>query len=270
MALLRSVIRSFAVLALLACFALAALCSMALPASRARRRARLAGNAAFFARLGLRVIGIRLLTRRRRKLRDARKRRTPQLIVANHLSYTDILIISSLLPSVFITSRELKSSFPLGFFAWLGGCLFVERRNPAGLKREIREIAQVLAGGTSVTLFPEGTTSNGDTVRPFKNSLLTAAISTGAAILPVCIRYRAVDGKAVTAENRDSVFYYGATTFFEHLPRLLALRAIDAECVVLAPVPTHQHQSRKELAARAHAVICAAYHGRTADQHRAS
>ena len=61
------------------------------------------------------------------------------------------------MPSVFITSVELMRTFPLGLFARFGGCLFVERRSPAGLKREIGEIEQVLSAGTSVVLFPEGT-----------------------------------------------------------------------------------------------------------------
>ena len=261
MKILRTTIRSTAVLALLSCYALAALCIMALPAGAAYRRARLAGNASFFARLGLRVLGIRVLNRRRRR-KGIRQRRSPRLIVANHLSYTDILIIASRIPSVFITSVELRRTFPLGFFAWCGGCLFVERRSPAGLKREIAEVTRVLAGGTAVVLFPEGTTSNGDTVRPFKNSLFTAAIDAGAHVLPLCIRYRTVSGAPVTAANRDAVYYYGGTTFFGHLPRLLAQRSVHAECIVLAPIATHQHHSRKDLALRTHAAISAAYHER--------
>jgi 1-acyl-sn-glycerol-3-phosphate acyltransferase len=112
-------------------------------------------------------------------------------------------------------------------------------------------------------LFPEGTTSNGDTVQPFKNSLITAAITTGTSLLPVCIRYRAANGHPVDLTNRDSLYYYGGTTFFQHLPRLLALRAIDVECVIMRPITTHQHHSRKDLATRAHQMISAAYHERT-------
>jgi len=239
---------------------------MALPAGRARRLARLTGNSSFFARLGLRVLGIHVSSRREKR-KGIRKHRTNYLIISNHVSYIDILIIASLMPSVFITSVELKQTFPLGLFAWLGGCLFVERRSRAGLKREIEEIASVLAEGTSVALFPEGTTSNGDTVRPFKNSLITAAITTGASLLPVCIRYRAANGHRVDPTNRDALYYYGGTTFFQHLPRLLALRSIDVDCVVLRPIAAHQHQSRKDLATRAHQMISAVYHERMSGRH---
>jgi len=264
---IRIVLKSIIIFLLLFLYALISLGIMALPAGRGRKRARLAGNASFFAHLGLRVLGIRVLYRRTRR-KGIRLRRQNYLLLANHLSYTDILIVGSLMPSVFITSVELKHTFPLGVLAWFGGSIFVERRSPAGLRREIREIEQVLSEGTSVALFPEGTTSNGETVRPFKNSLITAAIRTGTSILPVCIRYRAANGRSVSRENRDSVYYYGGTTFFEHLPRLMALRTIHAECVMLRPISTHQHHSRKDLAARAHTLISAMYHERPLDRHR--
>jgi 1-acyl-sn-glycerol-3-phosphate acyltransferase len=266
---MRIVIKSIAIVLFLLLYALIALGIMALPAGRARKQARLTGNVMFFARLGLRILGIRVSSRRLKR-KGIRARPVNYLIIANHLSYTDILVVGALMPSVFITSVELKHTFPLGMLAWLGGSIFVERRSPAGLKQEIRQIEQVLAEGTAVALFPEGTTSDGDTVRPFKNSLITAAISTGASLLPVCIRYTTVNGHPVGTHNRDLVYYYGGTTFFEHLPRLLKLRTIDVECVVLRPISTHQHHSRKDLATRAHALIRAAYHERPSVRHRSA
>ena len=260
---MRIILKAVAIVLILSLYALVSLCIMALPAKRARKLERLTGNVMFFARLGLRVLSVRMVVRRLKR-KGLRRHRTHYLIISNHLTYVDILVVASLMPSVFITSVELRQTFPLGMFAWLGGCLFVERRSPAGLKREIEAIAEVLAQGTSVVLFPEGTTSNGDTVRPFKNSLITAALTTGTSLLPVCIRYRAADGQQVDTSNRDSLYYYGGTTFFQHLPRFLALRSIDVECVVLRPIATHQNQSRKELATRAYQMISAAYHERPA------
>ena len=264
---IRIVLKSIISLLLLLLYALISLVIMALPASRPRKQARLIGNVSFFSRLGLRVLGIRVSSRRLKR-KSRRVHAVNHLILANHLSYTDIFVVASLMPSVFITSVELKRTFPLGMLAWLGGCIFVERRSPAGLKKEISEIEQVLADGTSVALFPEGTTSNGDTVRPFKNSLITAAITTGASLLPICIRYTKVNGCRVGTENRDLVYYYGRTTFFEHLPRLLKLKTIEVDCVALRPISTHQHHSRKDLATRAHAMISATYHEQPASRHR--
>ena len=265
---MRILFKSIAVFLLLSLYTLVALVIMAIPARRPRRLERITGTSSFFARLGLRVLGVRVHTRRLKR-KGLRRHRTHYLIISNHLTYVDILVVASLMPSVFITSVELKQTFPLGLFAWLGGCLFVERRSRAGLKREIAEIEKVLALGSSVALFPEGTTSNGDTVQPFKNSLFTAAITTGASLLPVCIRYRAANGHPVDTTNRDSIYYYGGTTFFQHLPRMLALRSIDVECVIMNPFAAHQHQSRKDLAGRAHQMISSAYHERTSGRHRA-
>jgi len=265
--LMRIILKSIAVFLLLSLYALVSMGIMVLPANRARKLARLTGNSSFFARIGLRVLGIRVSSRRLKR-KGIRQRRTNYLIIANHLSYVDIFVVSSLIPSVFITSVELKQTFPLGLFAWFGGSIFVERRSPAGLKREIGEIEQVLSEGISVALFPEGTTSNGETVRPFKNSLITAAIRTGTNLLPCCIRYRAVNGQLLATQNRDSVYYYGGMTFFEHLPGLLALKTIQVECIMLRPLSAHQHHSRKDLASRAHALISAAYHERPPAQHQ--
>src|SRR5512146_1631898 len=120
------------ILLLIAYFVLACLIII-LPATGRVRHAIRIRIASFFSRRALAVLGVRVRA-------DRRVGQDPDhgglLIVSNHLSSLDILIISSILPSVFITSVELRESFLLGALARLGGCLFVERRNPAGLKRE--------------------------------------------------------------------------------------------------------------------------------------
>ena len=254
---LRTLLRTISVLFLLFLFTLVSLCLVLLPAGTAGRRKLLTRNTSLFSRLVLRALGIRV--------RALPKGHHPApergcLIVANHLSYVDILVIASLRPSVFITSIELRNTFPLGLIAWFGGSIFVERRKPAGLKKEIRDIGRTLEEGHSVVLFPEGTTSNGDTVQPFKNSLFIAAITTGAPVLPLCLRYRRINGKRITDRTRDAVYYYGGTSFAAHAPRLLAIRSVHVDCIALDPLPTHHGQSRKDLAAQCHEVIRAAYH----------
>jgi 1-acyl-sn-glycerol-3-phosphate acyltransferase len=244
---------------MLLAYAGSSLCLSALPLRRTARRSLLVANTSRFARIGLFLLGVRVLFREKRHhpfpSRNA-------LIVANHLSYLDILIIASRYPAVFITSVELKRTFPIGIFAWFGGSIFVERRNPAGIKREIQDIGRTLRDGFSVVLFPEGTTSNGDSVRPFRNSLFTAAITTSTPVLPICIRYRRIDGKRITEQNRDSVFYYGRVSFLAHAPRMLIRRSVHVECIALEPIATHPHQSRKELTTQCHDAIAAEYHGR--------
>jgi|OpeIllAssembly_1097287.scaffolds.fasta_scaffold79283_2 1-acyl-sn-glycerol-3-phosphate acyltransferase len=249
--------KSAAILLSLVLYSLVSCCLALLPAGRVGRRRRLTRNTSVFARIILRLLGIRVLARRteHHPLPDRN-----YLIAANHLSYVDILVLAALRPAVFITSIELRNTFPLGMLAWFGGSIFVERRNPAGIKKEIRDIARTLQDGFSVVLFPEGTTSDGDTVRAFRNSLFTAAITAGTPVLPVCLRYRRINGQRVTERNRDAVYFYGGTTFPEHAPRLLAIRSVHVECRTLEPIATHAHQSRKDLAARCRDIIAAAYH----------
>jgi len=251
--------KAIVIIAVLLLFTLASLCVGILPFSRSRRRSLRVKSTSFFARIALRVLGVRIAVHRARR---PQARRAPYLIVSNHLSYIDILVIASRMPAVFITSVELRHTFPLGMLAALGGSLFVERRNPHGLKKEIDEIAGVLEAGQSVVLFPEGTTSNGDSVRPFRNSLLTAAITTGTSVLPVCIRYTHINGNSLDTRSRESVYYHGGTTFFEHVPRLLSLTTVAVELLVLKPIRVRPRTSRKELAQESHAAVLKAYQGR--------
>ncbi len=229
------------------------------PVSGKLRRVMRARNTSFFSKIALPLFGIRVRVNQDEQLRPNHGGR---LIVSNHLSYVDVLVISSLVPSIFITSVELKHTFLLGTLARLSGCLFVERRKFSGLKQEIDDITGALDQGFSVVLFPEGTTSNGDGVRQFKNSLFDAAVSAGSDILPFCLRYTKINGEPVTDGNRDAVFYYGSTTFFSHFPRLVVQKSVDVEVMPLKTIAATSGLSRKELAARAHDAICAAYQAR--------
>jgi 1-acyl-sn-glycerol-3-phosphate acyltransferase len=92
-------------------------------------------------------------------------------IVSNHLSYIDILLISSVLPTSFVTSVEMKNTPFLGQIIQLAGCLFVERRNKKNIMNEIGDIENALNKGLNVTVFPEATSTNGEQVLKFKRSL---------------------------------------------------------------------------------------------------
>lgn len=228
-----------------------------LPAPQRTKRQASARVSSFFARIFIKLLGIRVHAKHRERFASGD---TIRMIVANHLSYLDVLVLSSLTPSIFITSVELKNTLLLGSLARLSGCLFVERRTPSGLKREISAIAHALRAGAQVALFPEGTTSNGDRVHPFKNSLFDAAVEAQADILPVCFRYIAVNDACVDEQNRDRVFYYGSASFLAHFGKLLSLSSVAVEVAPLKAIRAQEHGSRKELAVAAHTAISAAYH----------
>lgn len=212
----------------------------------------------FHARLILIMLNVRVTLKHAERLHTGSEAR---LIISNHLSYVDIFVISSLLHSIFITSVELKQTPLLGRIARFAGCLFVERRKATGLKKEIKAVAEVLEQGFSVVLFPEGTTSNGDHVQQFKNSLFDAAIQTHADIIPLCLRYTRVNGEPITHLSRDSIYFYGSMTYPEHVPRLMALKSVEVEVLPLKHIKAHAQDSRKDLAAQTHAAISAAYLG---------
>ncbi|HSB34438.1 MAG TPA: lysophospholipid acyltransferase family protein [Nitrospirota bacterium] len=241
---------------LLAMYIVCACVISILPAGARLRRALLLKNTAFFAGLLLGLLGIRVNVRHGDRLRRTKEN---ALIVANHVSYIDILVIASVTPSVFITSVELGGTFFLGMLARLGGSLFVERRKVTGLKQEIAEIARVLREGHHVVLFPEGTTSNGERVHPFRNALFDAAIAADVDVLPLCIRYIHLNGEALTTKNRDRLFYYGGTQFSRHLPGLLSIASADVEVVPLSVIKARKSDSRKELAALAHDAVSRAF-----------
>lgn len=227
-----------------------------MPLRDRKKRALLTKNSSFFARQALPVLGIDVTIHGREKLPVRRKVR---FIVSNHLSSLDILVLLSLVPAVFVTSVELKNGWLTGMIARCGGSLFVERRSAASLKKEIDDISRVLRKGFTVVVFPEGTTSNGERVMPFKNSLFDAAIKSSVKILPLCLRYRKVNAEDVTGQNRDSIFYYGGETFVRHALKVLSLKSIEVEVTALDTIPAHGHGSRKQLAASAHHAISAAY-----------
>jgi 1-acyl-sn-glycerol-3-phosphate acyltransferase len=252
----RALIKIAGTLVLFLFYLLASLTAFMLPAGAYTRRIWMTRLVSFFAGLVLRLYGVRAAVAGSRKLAAQQKGR---LVVSNHLSYVDVLVIASLSPSVFVTSVELRNTLLLGQLARLSGSLFVERRKASGLKQEIDAITGVLSRGFSVVLFPEGTTSNGDRVHPFKQSLLDAAVKANCAIQPICLRYLRVNGQPLSAASRDAVFYYGGISFFRHFPRFLTLRSVEVKISVLHPLHVAADESRKHLAGRAHEAISAEY-----------
>jgi 1-acyl-sn-glycerol-3-phosphate acyltransferase len=255
---MRALLKWLGIIPLLLSFSCISCMICLLPVIQKTKHAATIGVSSLFSRLMLRLLGVSVHVKHRERLL---RKSDVRLIVSNHLSYIDVLILSSLVPAVFVTSVELKHTVVIGLLARLSGSLFVERRRPSGLKREIEDIAFVLGQGLPVALFPEGTTSNGDRVHPFKNSLFDAAVATRADILPLCLRYTRVNGRSLTPQSRDDVFYYGGITFFNHLPRLLSCSSIDVEALPLAAITVQPHHTRKDLAALTQSAIRAAYHG---------
>src|SRR5438270_2878783 len=126
------------------------------------------------------------------------------LIVANHLSYADILTISSILPCAFIAKKEVRSWPIFGWIAAKSGTLFVDRERKLETARFNESIDEVLRSGLPVVLFPEGTSTDGSTVLPFRPSLFEPAIASGAASTPAWIGFEASSGSV-----SNDICYWG-------------------------------------------------------------
>jgi len=207
-----------------------------------------------YLRAALIVLGVKVRLRNVDKLVSGKEN---HLIISNHLSYLDIFVIFSTVPAVFIANSELEDTFLLGTIIKYSGGVFVERRNRSRLLQDMRHIKNILHMGFNVVLFPEGTTSDGEGVKPFKTSFLDAAAGSGVDVLPLCVRYRKINGGDVAAGNGRADDFYGDTTFNEHFFRLLNLRSISVELTELEVIPPGN--TRKESAKIAFERISGAY-----------
>lgn len=181
------------------------------------------------------------------------------LIVANHMSYLDAIIMSSFRPTAFVTSIEMKQTPVLGQILDTGGCLYVERRSKENIQKEIGQIEDALRDGFDVVVFPEATSSDGSKVLPFKRPLFAAAARAGVPVLPVVIQYEYIDGQPVTAVNRDQLAWYGPMSFGPHFLGLMKMRRIDMRLKVLPEIPVTPESTRDTLMEQAQAAIRAEY-----------
>jgi lyso-ornithine lipid O-acyltransferase len=170
------------------------------------------------------------------------------LLVCNHLSYLDILVLGALAPAVFVAKKEVKSWPIFGWFAVLAGTVFVNRCSRSQTGRAAQQVDSVLGNGMLLVLFPEGTSSDGQDVLPFKSSLLEPAVS-GTRPLSACfLHYRIDDG-----DVGEEVCYWRDMTFLPHLVNLLTKSRIFA-CIRLSKVPQLTN-CRKALARHLHSEV---------------
>lgn len=139
----------------------------------------------------------------------------PSLIVSNHISWSDIPILGSLTPVLFLSKAEVRDWPIIGWLAEQAGTLFI-KRGGGRARRVRRSIADQLEAGQAVLVFPEGTTGQGKSVLPFHGLLLGAAADTGRPIQPVTISYRRQGQPDPVAP------FVGDDAFHHHLLRLLS------------------------------------------------
>jgi 1-acyl-sn-glycerol-3-phosphate acyltransferase len=170
------------------------------------------------------------------------------LLISNHVSYLDILVISSITPALFVAKREIKFWPVLGWLAQMAGTVFIDRQRRTHVAEVNSQIQASLNTGALVVLFPEGTSSDGRTILPFKSALFEPAASGTHSVTLSCVQYALDDGDAAS-----EICYWGDHTFFPHLVNLLGHRGFRV-AVRFAPF-NPSTSDRKELARLSHAEI---------------
>ncbi|MFT4114105.1 lysophospholipid acyltransferase family protein [Silvibacterium sp.] len=164
------------------------------------------------------------------------------LIVANHLSYLDILFFSTLGPCVFVSKSEVRQWPLFGLLASCGGTIFVERGQGSVLASVAEKMRAAFAAGIPVVLFPEGTSTDGSHVLPFFPALFEAALGAREPIASAAIGYVASDVREA------DLCYYGDITFGPHLLTVLGKKGIRARIRFLpadVPYPDRRAAARQ-------------------------
>lgn len=175
------------------------------------------------------------------------------LVVANHISWIDILVINAAVPVAFVAKEEVRRWPVIGWLAAKNETVFLRRGSRGHARIVNQEIAQLLGRGRHAAVFPEGTTTDGRSLLHFHAALLQPALSAGYPVLPVAISYWELDGRRSLAPRYD-----GAITLGQCTRAILGRRRLIAR-LVTTPLRGLNGEDRRSVAAQAReAIACAA------------
>jgi len=202
------------------------------------------------------------------------------LFVSNHVSWADILAIGSVMPIAYVSKSEVAKWPLVGTAAKAQRTVFVDRSRRHQTSDAIAEMVQRLAGGISVVLFAEGTSSDGNRVLPFRSALVGAVkeaserAESGILIQPMSICYTGLNGIPMGRQHRPTVAWYGDLDFMPHIKALMARGAVDAVISYGEPVAADGTADRKamtrSLEGAVRAITSATLRGRTKPLHAGS
>ena len=191
-----------------------------------------------------RIIGIRIQT-------HGKTTKGASLVVSNHISWLDILVVGGLQPVSFLSKAEISYWPIIGYLARKSGTLFIDRGS--GAKAVAQAINDRLHTGAKVAFFPEGTTSDGTLVRRFHPRLFMSSIETSTPVQPIFITYLHSDSDDSTVTIHPKVPYTGDIPFFIHALAIMGEPYIRT--VVHYTDTLSSNVDRKELAEKAHELI---------------
>jgi lyso-ornithine lipid O-acyltransferase len=188
--------------------------------------------------------------------------RAPTLVLANHVSWLDIPVLSSLTPLSFIAKSEVAGWPVVGLFAKLQRSVFIDRTRRNATAEVNEAVARRLKENEVIVLFAEGTTGDGNRVLPFRASLVGAARTALAdpgleriLLQPLAITYTRRNGLPLTRRERPEVCWYGDMDLAPHLAGFARLGPLDAVVVWGEPIAFGPGSDRKRATATAEACV---------------
>lgn len=203
---------------------------------------------ALFHRLFCRVLGIRV------EVRGKPVSGTQAVFISNHLSYLDVSVIGGVVQGCFVAKEDVRGWPIFGALSRLQQTVFITR-NARRVAEAVATLRAALEAGHRLVLFPEGTTSDGSAVLPFKSSSFSVLADPSlrhVVLQPMTVELLEVDGRVVAdGGNRDRYAYHGEMTLVPHLLAFMALSGARVRLAFHAPLEGRQELSRKQLAAAA-------------------
>ena len=174
------------------------------------------------------------------------------VIIANHVSYVDGIVLGAIFPIVFVSKKEVRSWPIVGQWNILCGTIFINRQHKEEVGSLVEEMTGKLKQGANILLFPEGTSTDGERMLPFQTVPLAAPLRSRSIIVPATIAYKSIDDKPVGTANRDLIYWYGEMDFVSHFWKLLALRSVEVLVTIQPKVECFRYPDnsagRKKLA----------------------
>lgn len=207
-------------------------------------------------RIMARAIGIRI------DVHGAPAGERPLMLVSNHVSWKDILVLGAVADVVFVAKSEVRTWPVFGWLARLQRSVFVERERRRSTSAQVSDMAARLSAGEIVVLFPEGTTSDGNALLPFKTSLFGAAAAAlpqlpdgRVHIQPVTIAYTGFHGMPMGRYHRPIASWPGDVALGPHLLAVLREGALEVDVIFGEPVVFDRSSDRKATARQMEAGI---------------
>ena len=171
----------------------------------------------------------------------------PYLLVANHISWLDIHIINSIRPVIFVAKADVSKWPIFGYLASMLGTIFLKREKLSDIKRVIQLMKEKLINQEIVAIFPEGTSTDGKSVLPFKSNLFESAHQAQVDVLPITIQYKENN------EYSNRAAFIGDMELIDSIKNILKSNHLVVHVHLSDGLPSHL--SRQELATQAHQLV---------------